>query len=145
MNYQQPPGYGPPPSGYGQHALGPEPTLFADNIVTVTRTRAIIAGTTYAMANITSVRTFVEERPVGVVVLASILMVCGGGLGMVLAEAWAVFGVGLLIAVLWFFIKPKHWVRIATAGVESNAAFSHDPAWTAAVVGAISHAIISRG
>ena len=126
-------------------AYGQEQPLFADNVVTVTRTRAIIAGTTYAMANITSVRTFIEPRPVAVITLGALLMVCGFGLAMVLAEAWAVFGIGLLIAVLWFFIKPKHWVRIATAGVESNAAFSHDPVWTAAVVGAINHAIISRG
>lgn len=122
--------------------------FFEDELVTVTRTRAIIAGTTYAMSNITSVRTFIVPKPFGVAIVAALLMlfglfvaqsgIQGPGIGV------SAVGVALLALYLWV-LKPKYWVRIGTAGAESNAVWSNDAQWTEGVVDAINEAIVARG
>lgn len=124
-----------------------EGTYLADELVTVTKTRAIISGITYAMANITSVSTFVEPRPVMILVIAAAVFVVGLlFLGQNLAAA-LICGAGSLafLAFYWFYYKPKYWVRLGTAGAESNAVWSQDPAYTQSVVDAISKALDDRG
>jgi len=122
---------------------------FQDETVTVTKTRAIIGGVTYAMANVTSVRMFVQPKPPAAAIVAAILMLLG--LGSAKYDATPQTGIGItaagavLLAVYLFVLKPKYWVRIGNAGAESNAAWSNDPAWTQEVVQAINEAIIDRG
>ena len=127
-----------------------EQTLFQDVHVTVTNIRAILSGVTYAMANVTSVREFVEPKPAARALLG--FMFVAWGLVCVnihIADSADVgyfllaIGGGLL---LWYFVtKPRYWVRIGTAGAETNAIWSHDPAWTRTVVTAMNNAIVGRG
>lgn len=125
--------------------MAQEVGFFSDQVVTVTSARAVIAGTTYAMANITSVRTFVEPRQIGILILGLLLLLVGVAIGLGNAYGALFMALGVIMIAGYAFSKPKHWVRIATAGVESNAVYSADPNWSAAVVAAINNAIVSRG
>lgn len=126
-----------------------EHVLFQDgSVVTITTARAVLLGTTYAMANITSVRAFEEKVEIG---LAAILGLCGFMLGAIIIMNDSGFGWVLLLAGAafgaWAYSKrkSKHWVRIATSGAEANAVCSLDKAWTDRVVQALNDAIIARG
>ncbi|HEY3254678.1 MAG TPA: DUF6232 family protein [Polyangiaceae bacterium] len=115
-------------------------------MVTVTSTRAIVGGTTYAVANITSVRQVEEPGHIGFV-----LFVCVALIGALLADTFTVPGLvlalgGLVVAVIALMLrKTRHWVLIGTAGAETRAVFSHDKFWTTNVVEALNQAIINRG
>lgn len=126
-----------------------ERVLFQDgSIVTITTARAVMMGTTYAMANITSVRAFEEKAEIGLATLLGLMGFVGGAImimndgavGWVLLLAGAAFG-------LWAYSKrkSKHWVRIGTAGAEANAVCSLDKGWTDRVVAALNDAIVARG
>lgn len=124
-----------------------EQTLFESNGVTVTTSRVQVRETTYALANITSVRSLVEPRSVGPIVAGvsfiavSALVVWLGGVGVGLLGVF--FGA---ICVAYFFTtKAKYWIFIGTAGSEQKAIHSNEPVWTAKVVEAINNAIIARG
>jgi hypothetical protein len=125
-----------------------ERLMYQDNLVTVTTTRAVIGGTTYAMANITSVRPFVEPAQIG----CAVALAVGCALVGVLMGANGV-GFGWFLVLLacaaagWAYSnrRAKHWIRIGTAGAETNAMWSYDAQWTARVVGAMTEAIVARG
>lgn len=135
--------YGPPPSRQPPQ----EQTILQDRGVTVTSARLITAGATYAMSNVTSVREFVEPRPSGSltagVCLLLVAAACGAFGAWMFGGFLAVFG-GLMILV-WMGTKATYWVRVGTAGAETNAISSHDAVWVRSVVAAINHAIVSRG
>jgi hypothetical protein len=126
-----------------------ERVLFQDgSIVTITTARAVLLGTTYAMANITSVRAFEEKAEIGVAVflglfgfmVGALMIMNDHGIGWLLLLAGAAAG-------LWAYFnrQSKHWVRIGTSGAEANAVCSLDKAWTGRVVTALNDAIIARG
>src|SRR5580692_2276917 len=72
-----PAAYGPPPGYAALPQPAAEMVLFQDHLVTVTNMRAILPGVTYAMANITSVREFVEPKPVALVLVGLMALVLG--------------------------------------------------------------------
>jgi len=126
----------------------PETVLFEDKSVKVTDVRTVILSkTTYAMANITSVNEFVEPRPAGLALAGACFMIVGFLILQAGADAvgWIAMGFGGILTLIYYATKPKHWVRIGTAGAEANAIWSHDPAWTRKVVDAMNGAIIRRG
>ena len=138
--------------GAGVQTETAERVLFEDSAVTVTNVRVLVnaTGTTFATANITSVREFVEPRPPGLALLGFMATTLGiFCVGVQVADSasvgWVVGAVGVLCLLLYTATKPKHWVRVATAGTESNAIWSHDPLWTRTVVGAVNDAIVARG
>lgn len=115
----------------------------------ITTARAVLAGTTYAMANITSVRQLAEPSAAG---FLGLLAAGGAALGIYVAidGLWRLGLVILAFAALlglaaYFARKRTYWVRIGTAGAETNAVSSDDPVWVARVVGALNDAIVSRG
>lgn len=122
-----------------------ERVLFQDALVTVTTARVQVQQTTYPTLNITSVRELVEPRPVSVLALGGCLLIMGLLCASFETVLLGMSGLGLVIIVAYFAIPPKYWVRIGTAGAETNAVFSKDPAWTRAVVAAINEAIVVRG
>jgi hypothetical protein len=134
-------GYGPPPGGRQ------EVPFFTDNVVTITNARAIILGTTYALANITSVRSWSVPKPAFPLLLGILCLLAG--VAIALAGGGACGGVILLVGVVatvWYFAsKDQHYVRIGTAGGEVNALQSTDPAYIDQVVTALNNAIIHRG
>src|SRR5882757_3091308 len=96
--------------------VGGERTIYQDATVTITTSRAVIAGTTYAMANITSVREVKEASGAGCIAVMGVAGFVAGGV-VILGGATAlglvimVFA-GLLGAAAYFGNKPKHWVCI---------------------------------
>lgn len=130
--------------------MAEERVLFQDGaIVTITTARAIMMGTTYAMANITSVRAFEEKPTPGLRALIGLAFFMGGALATMSgggAFGWGLMLIGAGLGVWWYLTKKsKHWVRIGTAGAENNAVCSHDRQWTNRVVTAVNDAIIARG
>jgi hypothetical protein len=125
-----------------------ESVVYQDRLVTITTARAVISGTTYAMANITSVRQFTEPADNGalfglggIAALIGLILLFNGSYGF----GGFIFLIGAGLIALGASQKPKHWVRIGTAGAESNAIWSHDAGWTQTVVGAMTNAIVARG
>ena len=121
-----------------------EKTFLNQNGVSVTNSRIIIGGQTFAMSNITSVR-MIEETPsykgpliLGAIGILPMLSGDGGGIG-----------VGLLLialAAIWAFTKKaKYFVGLMTAAGESKALNSEDQNYIGSIVQAVNDAIIERG
>lgn len=139
-----------PRRGFGSasamNASPSEHVVYQDAQVTVTTARAVLNGVTYAMANVTSVRTQKEPRPLALLLFGLLLCVVGGCGAMGRVAFGPVFLVaGAALAIWYFASKPKYWVRLGTAGGETNATFSRDATWTASVVAAMNEAIVRRG
>ncbi|WP_394846992.1 DUF6232 family protein [Pendulispora brunnea] len=129
-----------------------ERILFQDRSVTVTNLRLVVGkDTTYAMSNITSVRELVQPRPT-IALFAGLVMTVLGTSRCNQAEnadsgmiwMWIAL-LGILPLYVYVRTKPKYWVRVGTAGAETNAISSEDPRWTRTVVDSINAAIVSRG
>lgn len=125
-----------------------EETLYEDASCKVTTTRAIIGGTTYALANITSVKAEVDPAKRG---LGIALAVIGGlavafGFGPMGNEGIAV-GVVLLVAGITAvaLAKASYHVTIGTAGGEVHALTSRDKLVVQRVTAALNEAIVKRG
>lgn len=116
--------------------------------VKITSARAIINGTTYALANVTSVKTFVQEPNPRVLIYGSIIFLSGGLLllGHITEPGLVIMAIGAIVLAIYFFLlKPTFWVRIGTAGAEANAIGYRDQAQTKLVVDAMNDAIVHRG
>lgn len=127
--------------------------LNADGVY-VSNTRVVIHGTTYAMANITSVRKHVVPASNGCAALLIAVAAIGivGALATALTnsgDAWGgVFlcGILLLIGVLWFrSLKTKYHLMLATAGGERQGLSSEDQTVVDRVTAAVADAIVHRG
>lgn len=116
--------------------------------IRVTNTRVIIRNTTYAMANIASVRAAVTKPsrngPILFIVFG-VLALLGGGAG----ESAGIAVLGLVIGVLgvlwWMVQKPTYHVRISSASGEVDALSSPGKEHIESVIQAINEAIIKRG
>ena len=145
-----PPGYGPgygPPPGYPTAAPAGEHTYFQAEGVLVTSARAILGGITYAMANITSVRIHHEERPFSWIVGGIVCLIAAVVFlpidCKVISFMFGLMGAGLFVG---YFLKPdQYWVRIGTAGAETNAVAYPQAAQAQVVAGALNEAIVRRG
>jgi hypothetical protein len=116
-------------------AGGGERTFLAAQGVMVTSARFVVAGQTYAVANITSVKYLPPQRGGGILLAllgVPALVVLPLGIGMIL--------VGALVAAL-----AQATVVLVTAGAEAQALKSRDTRFVQSVVQALNEAIISRG
>ena len=125
-----------------------ERVFYQDANITITNVRAIMFGTTYALANVTSVKMFVEPRPTAPLILGICLIPLGSI--AVTTTFWQILGYIAFIGaavflVAWWGTPPKYWVRVGTASGESNAGSFPQPAQTQRVVGALNQAIVHRG
>lgn len=118
----------PSPSG--------ERTFLASNGIVVTNARFAVGGQTYAVANITSVKSAPKNIGTGVILIifALLLMLASWKAALVVAAVGA--------ASIW--LAPAT-VVLATAGGEVKALQSGDGKFIQAVVAALNEAIISRG
>jgi hypothetical protein len=117
----------------------------------VTNRRVTIKGTTYSLANITSVSKTKGRSNIG---CAWILLIIGllttvGAIGMffdkpqsVDATTWVVIGVCLLISLAIFKAKPTFNVVLTTSAGEQNVLSSQDEKSIDEVVSAIGNAIV---
>lgn len=125
-----------------------EEVIYSDNTVSVSTSRIVISGTTYALRNITSVKmTFAPAKTgcaVALIVLGALILVGGlaqGGQTII----GAVFG-GAIVGGLGFLwlrsCKADYFVTIASSSGEVRALTSKDKAYVEKIVGAINDAII---
>jgi hypothetical protein len=120
-----------------------EKVFHKDSNVTVTQSRFIANGRTYAMRNISSVTIFEIEKskklPIAILIVGCIMAFCGGDtmlLGIVIA-------IGGLIWIL--MLKNDYAVRISTNAGETNSLTSGNKDYIQKVVNALNDAIIYRG
>lgn len=112
--------------------------------VLVTNARAVINGTMYSMANISSVSVGVIPASRGggfVVALVGLIIAAATDGGGQLFGAILLIG-GLAVALT---AKPTFMVRLGSASGEATALSSKDESFVTKVVGALNSAIISRG
>jgi len=146
----------PPPASQPFAPIPVQPaemSFLEANGVTVTSARVVIGSTTYAVANITSVRPLlVKPNRAGEVAL-SVAAVLFGLIALMMrrvdepiAGLWFVASIGCAVpaAILWFSRRPKHAVHLKSSSGESKVLLGADPAWIHTVVDAINQAIISR-
>lgn len=137
------PSKSPQPSMHGD-----EKVYLSDATVKITNARAVIGGKTYALANITSVGMHQEPATYGACVLLGCIGLFFAWMGYELEFSVCIFSgiVALIGAIAWGSqLKPKYWVRIASASAESNAIWSFDRTYISNVVEAMNKAIIGRG
>ncbi len=125
-----------------------EVVCLQDADVTVTLTRAVLGGKTFALADITSVSlaTIPPDRRGGYI--AAALGAISLALGALLVSTVGVtVGVALLV-LAWGILaqkRTKHLVRVGTAAAQWDALMSHDLAHARRIVEAINQAIVMRG
>lgn len=111
--------------------------------VSVSNSRFIVNGQTYAMSNVTSVKSGVTEPQRG----GSILLIIFGLLCL-LGNGW-VFGLGCILIVLgiaaWLGEKTKYSVILNTSAGENQALVSEEKTYIENVIAALNDAIVSRG
>lgn len=136
--------------------MAEERSFLNDGGVYVSNTRIIIHGTTYATANITSVRKHIVPANRGCALILAIF----SGLGAVsflpvaliqngVEYAWMPFffcAILLIAGILWFgSLTPTYHLMLATAGGERQGLTSKDQAVVDRVTAAIADAIVHRG
>jgi multisubunit Na+/H+ antiporter MnhC subunit len=125
----------------------PEEIIYTDTNVSVSTSRVIISGTTYALRNITSVKMTFTPAKQGCAIALIIVGALGalGGLaskdGVVPALIVGAIVIGL--GVLWFrAAKPDYHVTIASSSGEGNALTARDKGYIKKIVDAINEAIV---
>ncbi|WP_438869490.1 DUF6232 family protein [Pseudomonas sp. L1(2025)] len=120
-----------------------EKIFFNQGNVSVSNSRFIVDGQTYAMSNVTSVKSGVTPPDRGAAIIIAII-----GLACLFGSGW-VFVVGIVavaIAVLaWMGSKAKYSVILNTSSGENKALVSEDRPYIANVVASLNEAIVSRG
>ena len=127
--------------------MSEEKVFFNQGGVTITQTRFLIPGQTFAMSGVTSVATSREDPsrkwPILLIIVGAIVFLAGVSQEIVAAI------VGLILAglgVLWFrSLKPTFYIGLHTAGVENRALESKDEQWINGIATALNQAIIARG
>jgi len=132
-----------------------ERSFLNDTGVYVSNTRVVIYGTTYATANITSVRKHIIPAQNGCAIVLAIFAVMGtiGGLVTQLAGSgdgqWfpvVICAIVLIVAIAWYrSLRPTYNVMLATAGGERPGLTSKDEGVADRVTAAIADAIVHRG
>ncbi|ATM01291.1 QacE [Aeromonas sp. CA23] len=121
-----------------------EKIFFNQGNVSVSNSRFIVDGQTYAMNNVTSVKSgVVKPNRLGSIIIGLI------GLAMVLSGSGGVLIGGLVllaIAVLsWMGNKKRYTVLLHTSSGENQALASPDESYIRTVINSLNDAIVSRG
>lgn len=120
-------------------------TSFLDTAgLSVTNSRFVVNGQTYAMSNVTSVKQGVTPAskvgPIIMIVLG-LLMTVAGETGP-LVTGLLMIGAGVA---WWIKAKPTYSVMLSTSSGEAQALASKDQAYIQSVINALNQAIIHRG
>lgn len=126
-----------------------EPTYYSDEKgVRITPSRLIIGSTTYAMANITSIRLTKDynNRWGGVALAGLGLFAIAIGapfdIQVLVVSGFILLVAGIACAVL---LKPTRHLRVSSASGETDALTSNDEKYIAQIATALNEALIKRG
>ena len=120
-----------------------ETTFFNEGGLTVTNSRFVVPGQTYAMSGVTSIRT--EEYPPSrkwpiIITGLGVLLVLGGKDTIIAALILIAIGV-----VWWRSQKTTYRIVLSSASGETDAFTSADEKYVDNLVNALNDAIVSRG
>ena len=120
-----------------------EQTFLNENGVTVTNSRFLVPGQTYAMSGVTSVKS-VRHNPSrkGPIICIVIGLLCLAGGKTTIAGAILFLAIGVT---WWILVKPKFSVLLHSASGEAEALTSKDEAFITRTVAALNEAIVVRG
>jgi RNA polymerase subunit RPABC4/transcription elongation factor Spt4 len=122
------------------HKTETEKTFLSTQGATVTNTRIIVPGKTYAMAGITSVRSTVISAKRGLPILVAL---AGLFLFFVQQPVWAI--VLFVSGIIWAFaIKDTYAVAVNSASGEIQAVVNKDQEYINSIVQAVNEAIVYR-
>lgn len=126
-----------------------ETTYYNDSGVLVTNARAVLGGTTYPLANVSSVAVG-EQVPssapmlvLALCFLASLFCAFGEDTRVIGISGLVIFG--LLAFAAWQNSKPSYYVKVGSAGGEQKALAGHSKEEVVKIVAALNEAIIGRG
>ena len=117
-----------------------EKNFYENGNVSVSNSRFIVDGQTYAMSNVTSVKTGVVKAKKYPGILITLV-------GLLTLSANAMVG-GLMIVigiVVFILAKNKYSVVLSTSSGENQALTSNDKTYIEEIVSALNDAIVSRG
>lgn len=124
--------------------MADEKTFFEHGDVKVTNARFVTGGQTYAMSNVTSVKTF-EKKPSRVGGLVIIAL----GVAVMVPMTSQSIAVGAVIAAggIFYMLKQKtlYHIMLSTSAGETSALNTHEKEYLSQVVGALNEAIVQRG
>jgi hypothetical protein len=120
-----------------------EKIFFNEGNVTVSNSRFIVSGQTYAMSNVTSVKSGKIAPDNGAAGIFGFI-----GIACLFGSGW-VFIVGMALIALAIFTffnnKPTYSVILNTASGENQALTSPDREYIAQVINSLNESIVSRG
>jgi Family of unknown function (DUF6232) len=117
-----------------------EQIFYEKNNITVTNSRFISNGQTYAMSGVTSVKRLTENPKRGTPIFIGLI-----GLSL-FAFHFLAGSIGIVVAVaIWMMQGSKYFVQLQTASGESRALESTDSIFIEEVIAALNQAIIARG
>ncbi len=129
----------------------PEELIFSDDNVSVTSSRLIIRGTTYAVRNITSVKMGAKEPSESCAVIFGFfgLVASVAAISKLFQDFWtgvgflAIAGVIVFIAVREYRgLKTKYFIIISTASGESNVLTAEDGSYIERIVNSVNEALV---
>lgn len=121
----------------------PEKTFYQDQNVTVTQSRFVVSGKTYAMRNISSVSNYRIKKSISsgiLLIIVGLIAIFVGGNGVILGII--LLGIGIAIIAT---TKDDFSVQISSNSGESKALISKDQNYVQTIVDAVNEAIIHRG
>jgi type IV secretory pathway VirB2 component (pilin) len=110
--------------------------------VSVSNSRFIVSGQTYAMSNVTSVKTGVEEAKKGAGIIIALV-----GLFVLFGVPSIFWGIVIIVVGVFAFLraKNKYSVVLSTSSGENKALTSEDETHIENIVSALNESIVSRG
>jgi hypothetical protein len=123
-----------------------EKVYYSDGAITITSTRAVLGGKTYAMANVTSVSIGENQEGAGCgcALLGVGALLAIGGLSSADTAELGVFGIVIVIAGFLWMNSRTYVVRIGSASGEANALQDRSREYIQTIVDAVNQAIIDR-
>jgi len=119
-----------------------EKMFLEGNDISVSNSRFIVKGQTYAMSNVTSVKTGLKKANKGIGIAIGII-----GLVTLLGAGQILWGVIITIIGVFTFIgmKDEYSVVLSTSSGENQALISKDKDHIESVVTALNESIVNRG
>ena len=126
-----------------------ETKFYDEGGVLITNARAVLGGTTYPLANITSVGIGVQSpsgAPAFVLIILGLLFFLFTGVSIQNVAGLIVMALGVGIGIMILRSnRDSYYVKLGTAGGEQRALSGRDKATVEKIVAALNEAIISRG
>ncbi|WP_395611028.1 DUF6232 family protein [Pseudomonas sp. B22129] len=120
-----------------------EKVFFNQGDVSVSNSRFIVDGQTYAMSNVTSVKSRVTPPDRGAAIIIAIVgLACLLGRGSVFVAGLIALAIAVLV---WRSSKAKYAVVLNTSSGEKQALVSNDKTYITNVITSLNEAIVSRG